>query len=146
MSFRREALDKVRFDMKLNEGAAVNFETDLCLQIKKMGYAILFDRKIQIAHYNAPRQIAERRDDKTLYSNQYSHNYVYLALKHFNYLQKCAFLIYFCSIGQKVAPGIGLYLWYALKRDPRKRLYWSSNAGKARGVISYVNSVRRNEQ
>src|SRR5262249_21313077 len=80
MSFRREALNKVRFDMKLNEGAAVNFEADLCLQIKKMGYAILFDRQIEIAHYNAPRQITERRDDVVVYSNQYSHNYVYLAL------------------------------------------------------------------
>ena len=58
MSFRREVARRIQFDMELNRNVAQGYEVDIGLQVKRMGWKIVFDPEIAIRHYSAPRATA----------------------------------------------------------------------------------------
>jgi GT2 family glycosyltransferase len=61
MSFRRDVAARLEFDWELNRVVATGYEVDLCLQVRNMGLRVLFDPKVGIRHYSAPRAIAGHR-------------------------------------------------------------------------------------
>src|SRR5262249_51433872 len=63
MSFRREVARRLEFDMELNRNVAQGYEVDIGLQVKAMGWKVLFDPKLAIRHYSAPRATAGMRPE-----------------------------------------------------------------------------------
>src|SRR5262249_31710747 len=54
MSFRREVAKQIEFDMELNRNVAQGYEVDIGLQVRAMGWKIVFDPLLAIRHYTAP--------------------------------------------------------------------------------------------
>lgn len=77
-------------------GDACNYETDLCFQIKRKGYKIIFDSTIMVHHFVAPRYLPGGRDmlshERLYYSH---HNHGYVLLKNLTFFQKIIFFLYF---------------------------------------------------
>jgi GT2 family glycosyltransferase len=61
MSYRRDVAARLEFDWELNRVVATGYEIDLCLQVRNMGLRVLFDPKVGIRHYSAPRAIVGHR-------------------------------------------------------------------------------------
>ncbi len=77
-------------------GDGCNYETDLCFQLKKKGYKIVFDDSIVVHHFVAPRFLPGGRDmlsHERLYFSQHNHGYV--LLKNLSFFRKLIFLLYF---------------------------------------------------
>ena len=54
MSFRREVAARLEFDMELNRNVAQGYEVDIGLQVRRLGWKIIFDPRLAIRHYSAP--------------------------------------------------------------------------------------------
>lgn len=54
MALRTETLRRVGFDLALNRGAAIGWESDICLGLRRLG-VVLFDPLLVVDHYRAPR-------------------------------------------------------------------------------------------
>jgi glycosyltransferase involved in cell wall biosynthesis len=123
MAFRRRALGSYRIDTSLHgSGAQVGTEVDLCLQIRQSGYHVVFDDRILVKHYGAPRGTGE--DRKQLAGSVFPDlcfNNHYLIAKRFGL---CRALAFFCNerlFGSRSIPGfLASVKWY-LKGD---RLVW----------------------
>jgi hypothetical protein len=61
MSYRRDVAARLEFDWELNRVVATGYEVDLCLQVRNMGLRVVFDPKVGIRHYSAPRAIVGHR-------------------------------------------------------------------------------------
>jgi GT2 family glycosyltransferase len=61
MSYRRDVAARLEFDWDLNKVVATGYEMDLCLQVRNMGLRVVFDPKMAIRHYSAPRAVVGHR-------------------------------------------------------------------------------------
>jgi GT2 family glycosyltransferase len=61
MSYRKDVAARLEFDWELNKVVATGFEVDLCLQVRNMGLRVIFDPKVGIRHYSAPRAVIGHR-------------------------------------------------------------------------------------
>ena len=61
MSYRREVARRLEFDWELNRVVATHYEVDLGLQVRRMGCRVIFDPKVKIRHYTAPRSVVGNR-------------------------------------------------------------------------------------
>ena len=116
MSFRRQALEGIRFDEQLRgEGAQYRNDLALCLAMKRRGWKIIYDPQIVIDHYYATRFEEDQRGnfDLTAIENA-AYNEMYIFLKYLHNLQKFTCIIYAFLIGSKFTPGICQWLRLAL--------------------------------
>jgi len=138
-AIRREVLDRIEVDPHVI-GYGIQFELDIALQVRRLGYRILFDPECRVRHYEAPRALAEEaRDDLKRLIYTYSHNHTYLMLKHLPWFGKLAFLVYFFVRGERRSLGALTAVWEAV-RAPRRS--WGeelrlSVRGKWEGVRTY---------
>ncbi|GBC82007.1 hypothetical protein HRbin10_01127 [bacterium HR10] len=138
-AIRRALLERMDVDT-LVVGYGIQFELDLALQVRRLGYRILFDPECRVHHFEAPRPIPEEaREDLTRLIYAYSHNHTYLMLKHLPLLQKLAFLLYFFVRGERRSLGVATLFW-AMMRSPRSS--WREEAraaflGKWHGIRTY---------
>ncbi|MCS6817911.1 MAG: glycosyltransferase [Blastocatellia bacterium] len=141
---RREILERIEVDPRFI-GYGVQFELDIALQVRRLGYRILFDPECRVRHFEAPRAIPEEaRGDLKQLIYSYSHNHTYLMLKHLPWLGKLAFLLYFFVRGERRSLGLLTALWEAM-RTPRQS--WGeqlrlSLAGKWQGLRTYWQARR----
>jgi GT2 family glycosyltransferase len=106
MSYRREALQCVRIDAALANDVAFHYEVDLGQQVKQSGGQLIYDPLARIRHYSAPRAQAGMRDPDRDTICWYSHNTLYLAMKHSGAVQRWLALVYSFAIGQSRAWGV----------------------------------------
>ncbi len=140
MSFRKQLLDNSEIDENLNIGIAPEWELNLCLSAKRAGYTLLFDPRIAVRHNNAPRLVGPPREDVRTNLYCYSHNHVYIMLKHLAWHRKIVFLVYFFLIGQRSSWGL-----LTMLIDPilKGKITWRrqigpSLKGKIDGIKTYL--------
>lgn len=107
MSFRRAVARRLEFDMMLNRNVAQGYEVDIGLQVKAMGFKVMFDPLLAIRHYSAPRQTVGMRPaadpDAVLW---YSYNHARVALRRLPGLHRALAFSYLVTVGERRAPGL----------------------------------------
>ncbi len=106
MSFRREIAQRLEFDLELNRVVATGYEVDLGLQARNLGYRVIFDPKVAILHYSAPRVIAGNRvpDDREGV-RWTSFNETRVMLRRGRGLRRAVFLTRAVLVGSRRVPG-----------------------------------------
>jgi hypothetical protein len=106
MSFRREVARGIELDMELNRNVAQGYEVDIGLQIKAMGWKIIFDPLLAIRHYSAPRATVGLRATEAEGIQWAAFNHVRVALRRLPPSRRAVCLAYQLAIGHRHAPGI----------------------------------------
>ena len=135
MSFRREAIGKLRMDGRLRgAGAQWHFELMFCLELRAQGKRLAYDPSIVVDHILAQRHDEDQRANfnALAFENQI-HNLTLALLEHLRPAGKAIFLSDALLMG--VLNGYcgllkGLYYWP--KFGPREA--WQRTAASARGV------------
>ena len=107
MSFRREVARRLEFDFELNRNVAQGYEVDLGLQVKRMGWKVIFDPLLGIRHYSAPRQTVGMRPTADVDAVQwYSYNHARVALRRLPLWHGALAFSYLLTVGERRAPGL----------------------------------------
>ncbi len=142
MAFRQSALGSYRIDTRLRgTGAQAGSEIDLCLQVKRSGFDVVFDDRILVKHYCAPRTAGDCRTDLTgpFFADMCFNNH-YLIAKHFSLFRSLA---YFCNerfLGSRSVPGLLAFVKWRLRSD---RLIWGRTMQMAQVGLAGMVSGRR---
>jgi GT2 family glycosyltransferase len=99
------ALRRTGIDMSLNRGAAIGYEADLAMGLRRYG-RVMFDPLMVVDHYPAARHGAPGRHDRLAYMQDYSHNLFHIEAKHFSFGERLRFSIYMTLVGQRLSPGL----------------------------------------
>lgn len=108
MSFRREAIQGLRFDEKLKgTGAQVHNELEFSLAVKKKGWKLIYDPQVCVDHFPAERFDEDQRNDfnETAFINAV-HNETYSVLKHVGSINRALYLFWVVTVGSKATPGV----------------------------------------
>lgn len=114
MIFKRNLITKLDVHLAGIEGHLGNgsqWELDLCLSLKRLGYLIYFDPDLVVVHDS---DHSSHVKNKVLVNN--AHNLTYVLLKHFTWWQKIGFLFYSLIIGSHQLGGVGKTLWDVLRQ------------------------------
>jgi len=106
MSFRREVARQLEFDMQLNRNVANGYEVDIGLQVRRMGWRIVFDPLLAVRHYSAPRQTAGLRTSSRDSIQWYAFNQTRVALRRLPAAQRSVAVAYQLAVGERRAPGL----------------------------------------
>jgi glycosyltransferase involved in cell wall biosynthesis len=126
MAFRRRALGSYRVDTRLRgSGAQVGSELDLCLQVRRQGFEVIFDDRILVKHYSSPRAAGDDRNQLTGsgFADICFNNH-YLIAKHFGLLQALAYFCHERWLGSRSVPGLlaGLKWYFKGDREVWRRM------------------------
>jgi glycosyltransferase involved in cell wall biosynthesis len=119
MAFRRTTLGSFRIDTSLRgSGAQVGTELDLCMHVRRSGFAVIFEDRIVVKHHCAARPTGDDRNDMAgPVRLDISYNVHYLIAKHFSL---CWSLVHLCNsllLGSRFRPGLLASLKWAFKGD-----------------------------
>lgn len=139
MSFRLSLLKMAKPDLRLSRNVSFYWEMDVSLNIKKMGYQIIFDPKIAVDHHSAPRELDGLRTinyEGTYWSN---YNYALLMRKHLSKFGYLAYISYSFLVGWGGSPGLTYIL---IKTIQGRKFVWqdeilASFAGRLRGILDF---------
>jgi glycosyltransferase involved in cell wall biosynthesis len=108
MSFHKNAIAGLRFDQRLRgTGAQVHNDLMFCLMVKKRGWKIIYDPKIEIDHYQGQRFDEDKRQQfNSLALSNMVHNETLALLEYLSPLRSFAFLIWAVLIGTSGSPGL----------------------------------------
>jgi GT2 family glycosyltransferase len=107
MSFRRDVARRLEFDLELNRNVAQGYEVDLGLQVKRMGCKVIFDPRLGVRHYSAPRQTVGMRPTADAEAVQwYSYNHARVALRRLPPWHGALAFSYLVTVGERRAPGV----------------------------------------
>lgn len=106
MSFRREITARLEFDMQLNRNVAQGYEVDLGLQVKRLGWKIIFDPQLAIRHYSAPRATVGLRTFEAESIQWYAFNQLRVGLRRLSPARGSISLVYQFLVGERPAPGV----------------------------------------
>ena len=107
MSFRREVALRLEFDAQLNRDVAQGYEVDIGLQVKALGWKVLFDPHLTVRHYSAPRATAGMRPEANADGVKwYAFNHVRVALRRLHPPRAVIAVTYQLAIGERRAPGV----------------------------------------
>jgi GT2 family glycosyltransferase len=108
MSFRKEAIQGLKFDEKLKgTGAQIYNEMEFSLSVKKKGWKLIYDPQVCVDHFPAERFDEDKRNsfNETAFFNT-AHNETYTLLKHSNWKRRLLFIGWIILIGSKSSPGV----------------------------------------
>jgi GT2 family glycosyltransferase len=144
VAFRTRLLKGV-IDITLNLGTAAKYETDIALNIKEMGYRVLYDPQLVVDHYAAPRAIDIERGYNAKQCHCYAHNLTYLCLKHLRWYGKVVFLVYFFIGGQWPCPAPLTYClsFFSGNKISMREQLLPSIQGRFEGLKSYIHYLKR---
>jgi GT2 family glycosyltransferase len=143
MSFRREVAQRLEFDMELNRNVADGYEVDVGLQVRRMGWRIVFDPLLAVRHYSAPRATVGLRQSNRESIQWYAFNQTRVALRRLPPVHRSVALAYQLAMGERRAPGL---LPLAAGRLARKAGFELEMAGPAlKGRFMAMKSVLRPE-
>lgn len=112
MSFRRQALEGVRFDEQLRgEGAQYRNDSALCLKVKRRGWKLIYDPKVAIDHFYAVRYGEDKRIKfNPIAVSNLAHNEMLLILDYMNGWQRFSCVLYSLLVSSIATPGILQFL------------------------------------
>jgi GT2 family glycosyltransferase len=107
MAFRRDALRGVGIAGGLRGGGAqVHSDMDLCLAVKRAGWALVYDPAIAVDHYPAARFDEDQREDRPLAALQNEvYNETYVLARRLAPGRAALALLYGFLVGTRQAPG-----------------------------------------
>ncbi|MGO9899332.1 MAG: glycosyltransferase family 2 protein [Solirubrobacteraceae bacterium] len=135
MSFRREAVAELGFDKRLRGvGSQVHSELSICLPLKQRGRRVVYDSRIQVAHYPAPRPYGDGREDHGHAAiTAFTHNEALAILDHFGSVRRLVYFVWGVALGTSASPGLAV-----LARDVirRRRGAWLRFFAAQRGRLA----------
>ncbi|MGO4109161.1 glycosyltransferase family 2 protein [Paenibacillus sp. YAF4_2] len=108
MSFRKQAIENIRFDEQLRgSGAQVHLEIGVSLLVKKGGWRLSYDPSVCVNHYPAERFDEDKRNtfNETACLNM-AHNETYIILKHSGILRRIMYVLWIIAVGNSPSPGL----------------------------------------
>jgi glycosyltransferase involved in cell wall biosynthesis len=119
MAIRQKALGSGRIDSRLRgKGSQVGTELDLCMQIRRSGFLILFDDRILVKHYSSPRPKEDDRGDVIgCVTQDICFNTHYLIAKHFGLLRSLPYWGNNLLFGGRSRPGVLAAVKWRIKGD-----------------------------
>lgn len=143
MSFRRSAIDNLRFDERMRgTGAQVHLELAFCLRLKQAGWRLIYDPEVAVNHYPAVRFDEDQRQsfNPEAYENA-AHNETLILLENLSFLQRIIFLAWSGLIGTRQTFGLLQALRFGLspKEVPLRKLQ-AAIKGRWRGWKSWRQS------
>jgi GT2 family glycosyltransferase len=117
MSFRREAIESLRFDRRLRgKGAEYLNDWGFTLAVKGQGWKVVYDPEVAIDHYEGARTNGAVRSagsetstpEQRRVALARAHNETYIAVRHLPPGRAFAHLAFALVIGSSVAPAPGL--------------------------------------
>jgi glycosyltransferase involved in cell wall biosynthesis len=139
MSYRLNVLRQCLPDHRLNSNVAAHWEIDVGLQVKRLGYRIVFDPAIEVDHHTAPRAIEGMRTINYEGSYWMNYNYTLLMRKHLSPWGFAAYVAYSTLIGSGGSPGLAYILWQSVKRRP---IAWRDCIASLRGRFDGARASR----
>ena len=108
MSFRRSALQELRFDERMKgTGAQVHFELVFCLSLRRKGWKLIYDPNILVDHYCGQRFDEDKRDKfNGIAMTNKVHNETLALLEYFSPLNRFVFAIWAILIGNRGHRGL----------------------------------------
>ena len=109
MSFRREAIDQMRFDKRMKgTGAQVHFELAFCLALKQKGWKLIYDPYILVDHYSAQRFDEDRREARfsELAALNRVHNESLILLENLPPVRRTVFILWVILLGTRANRGL----------------------------------------
>ena len=118
MSFRREAIEQLRFDGRLR-GAGAEYLNDwaFTLAVKREGWKVVYDPAVAIDHYEGKRDGVDARSvggtgsrsvEQREVAHQRAHNETYIAVRHLPARRAVAHVLFAVLMGSTVAPAPAL--------------------------------------
>jgi len=143
MSFRRTSIQNLRFDQRMRgTGAQVHFEVMFCLQLKQLGWKLIYDSQIGVDHFRGDRFDEDQRDK----FNQIAmlnavHNETLALLEYLSLFRRFAFLGWAIAIGTRDARGLLQWLRFLPKEgNLSSQKLWASWRGRWEGWQTWRNS------
>ncbi len=139
MSYRRRALGSLRVDEQLRgTGAQVSNELSICLPLRASGWTLIYDPRIIVEHFPAPRA---DNDQRGTYSHEATanaaHNLLWLTQVHLRGWRRLATRIWLTVVGTPDIPGVVNFIRLAVRGTPHCRArYAASRAGRAMAIAS----------
>lgn len=143
MSFRKKALDEIKFDTKLKgNGAEVRNDTNLCLKVKSKGWKLLYDPKIEVDHFPSARYEKNKRGNynwDAVYAGAY--NEFITIWPYFSKLEKLGYILYAFFVGNIFTPGI----LQTIRLIPREgfnaiKRFFATLYGRNDAILTLINS------
>jgi GT2 family glycosyltransferase len=105
MSFRRAAIQSVRFDERLRgTGAQVHNDLAFSLAVKRAGWKLIYDPAVAVDHYLAPRSGEDQRG-RYEWTNA-AYNETLSLLEHLTPMRRLVFIIWALLVGTRSSPGL----------------------------------------
>lgn len=111
MSFRTQAMGKLRFDERMRgTGAQVHFEMAFTLTLKRAGWKIIYDPNVAVDHYPAQRFDEDQRNNfNEIAFINLVHNETLVLLEHLPFIRRMIFLFWAIFVG--TCDSLGLVQW-----------------------------------
>lgn len=141
MSFRRSAIEAIGFDPRLRgDGAQVANDLKLALQVKKQGWALVYDPNVAVDHYMAPRHDDDKRTYRSAAAqSNASHNQALALLEYLSPWQVPIYLIWTFAIGSREVPGVAQAIRLKLRGVDRVgSIYLASLRGILAGIRTWL--------
>lgn len=108
MSFRRTAIKKIGFDTRMKgTGAQVHFEMSSCLALKRAGWKLIYDPKIEVDHHHAQRFDEDLRHKfNYIATKNQVYNETLILIEHLPGFRRFIYLIWSIFIGSRGSQGI----------------------------------------
>ncbi|BBC24547.1 glycosyltransferase family 2 protein [Pseudanabaena sp. ABRG5-3] len=146
MSFRRTAIQNLQFDQRMRgTGAQVHFEVMFCLQLKQLGWKLIYDPQIGVDHFRGDRFDEDQRDKfNQLAMLNAVHNETLALLEYLPILRRVAFLGWAIAIGTRDARGLLQWLRFLPKEgNLSSQKLWASWRGRWEGWQTWRNSYQK---
>ena len=143
MSYRVSLAQECLPSPALNHNVAFHWELDMALNIKELGYRIIYEPGAVVDHHSAPRRISgmRTRNYEGIYYANY--NFAYIFMRHFNMLRRFGYIGYTAILGEEASPGVArlVLLWF-LGRGLKWQLINASIRGRLDGARAGVKAAR----
>jgi cellulose synthase/poly-beta-1,6-N-acetylglucosamine synthase-like glycosyltransferase len=108
MSYRREAIADMRFDRRLRgTGAQTHNDMAFSLSVKRAGWKLVYDPRVAVDHYPAPRPGEDPRNAQTLASMRNAAFNLHLILRgHLPPLRRETAWWWYALVGTRLYPGM----------------------------------------
>ena len=112
MSFRRTAIEKMGFDIRMKgTGAQVHFEMGCCLSLRRNGWKLIYDPQIAVDHHHAIRFDEDKRGKfNYLAASNKVHNETLLLLEHLTGIRRAVFIVWVVVVGTRDHRGLVQFL------------------------------------
>jgi glycosyltransferase involved in cell wall biosynthesis len=140
MSFRRSAIENLRFDTRMRgTGAQVHFELAFTLSLKRAGWEIIYDPMVAVNHYPAQRFDEDQRDrfNEIALMNEV-HNKTLALLEYLPLPSRIVFIVWAALIGTRKERGFVQWLRFLPKEGALAGQQWlASMRGRWQGWLTW---------